>query len=118
MTTQPSLIFGAGFLGVSFPSSHETASLLHFLQRHRINHIDTARRYPAIKPGRSEQLLGEAHAAALGFVIDTKIKVTSEQGPKGSLTAVKIRESIVESFEALGVQQVSRLNFERGETHS
>jgi len=102
----PILIFGTGFLGVSFPSVNETEELLQFLQSHGLYRIDTARRYPAIKPGRSEQLLGEAKAVENGFVIDTKIKVSPVEGLEGSLKAEKIDASTKESFESLGAKQV------------
>ena len=103
--TPPTLIFGAGFLGVSFATTSECEALLDFLKGQAIRRIDTARRYPFLQPGRSEQLLGEAKAAGQGFTIDTKIKI-SPQGVAGSLTATKIRASIAESFDALGVKQV------------
>lgn len=101
----PTLIFGAGFLGVNFATSSELQLLLEFLQKNEIKRIDTARRYPAINSGRSEQLLGEVKAAEQGFTIDTKIKVVGSDA-SGSLTAAKIKESILESLEALRVTEV------------
>lgn len=105
--SQPTLIFGSGNLGLSFSTPDKAAELLQFLQSKGISHIDTARRYPALHPGLSETLLGQANAAERGFIVDTKIKVTPENGPEGSLTKERIGESIKESLEALGVSQVS-----------
>lgn len=105
----PTLIFGAGFLGVNFATPSELQELLDFLQKNDIKRIDTARRYPAVNSGRSEQLLGEVNAARQGFTMDTKIKVVGSDA-SGSLTAAKIKESVAESLEALRVEQVNMLH--------
>lgn len=101
----PTFFFGAGFLGVDFATPSALQDLLNFLRKNDISRIDTARRYPAINSGRSEQLLGEVNAAGQDFTIDTKIKVVGSDA-KGSLTAVKIKESVAESLEALRVDEV------------
>ena len=101
-------MFGAGFLGINFATASELQDLLDFLHNNSINRIDTARRYPAVNSGRSEQLLGEVKAAAeQGFIIDTKIKVEGSDA-SSSLTAAKIKESVVESLEALHVDEVGK----------
>ena len=101
----PKLIFGAGHLGMSFPTTKETLELLNYLKSKNINHIDTARRYPSPKPGLSEKLLGDAKAAESGFVLDSKINIPAS-GPSGSLTRGKIQESMEESCATLNVKQV------------
>ena len=101
--------FGAGFVGVNFATPSELQQLLDFLRKNGINRIDTARRYPAVNSGRSEQLLGEVDAAGQGFTIDTKIKVVGSNA-SGSLTAAKIEESVAESLEALHVDEVGKLS--------
>ena len=103
--SSPTIVFGAGFVGVNFATPSELQALLDFLRKHNITRVDTARRYPAINSGRSEQLLGEVEAAGQGFTIDTKIKVVGSDA-SGSLTAAKIKESVVESLEALRVDEV------------
>ena len=103
--SSPTIVFGAGFVGVNFATPSELQALLDFLRMNNITRIDTARRYPAINSGRSEQLLGEVKAAGQGFTIDTKIKVVGSDA-SGSLTAAKIKESVVESLEALRVDEV------------
>ena len=99
------LIFGTGLLGVDFATPSELQQLLGFLHKNDIKRIDTARRYPAVNSGRSEQLLGEVNAAGQGFTVDTKIKVLGSDA-SGSLTASKIKASVVESLEALSVGEV------------
>lgn len=99
--TPTTIIFGAGFLGVSLATTSECEALLDFLKGQGIRRIDTARHYPSLEPGRSEQRLGGAKAAGQGFTIDIKIKISPE-GVAGSLTATKTRASIAESFDALG----------------
>ena len=101
----PTIIFGTGFLGVNFATPNELQELLDFLLKEHVNRIDTARRYPAVNPGRSEQLLGEVKAGEQGFTIDTKIKVTGSD-PRGSLTSAKIHQSVMESLETLHVDEV------------
>lgn len=101
----PTLLFGAGFLGVDFATRSALQDLLNCLRKNDIPRIDTARRYPAVNSGRSEQLLGEVDAAGQNFTIDTKIKMV-ESDAKGSLTAAIIKESVLESLEALRVDEV------------
>ena len=100
----PTLILGAGFLGVNFATPSELQLLLELVQKERYR-IDTARRYPAINSGRSEQLLGEVGAASQGFAIDTEIKVVGSDA-SGSLMAAKIKEAILERPEVLRVTAV------------
>lgn len=103
----PTLIFGAGFLGVgvNFATPSELQQLLGFLRKKDIKRIDTARRYPSVNSGRSEQLLGEVNAAGQGFKGDTKIKIAGSDA-SGSVTASKIKGSGVESLEALRIGEV------------
>ena len=104
--SRPELIYGAGHLGITFPSTTETTELLDYLKTQSIRHIDTARRYPGPKPGLSEKLLGDSKAVEAGFVVDTKINIPAS-GPNGSLTREKILKSVAESLEILRVKQVN-----------
>ncbi|RAL10485.1 aldo/keto reductase family protein [Aspergillus homomorphus CBS 101889] len=63
------IIFGAGLVNDSsnLNTPAKTAAILQILHRHNIQQIDTAQIY-----GRSEELLGQANAAAEGFALDTK----------------------------------------------
>lgn len=104
--SSPTIIFGTGLVGVDFAKPSELQALLDFLRKNDINRIDTAPRYPAVNPGRCEKLLGEVNVARQGFTIDTKVKVEGSDAG-GSLAAVKIKESILESLEALRVDEVA-----------
>jgi aflatoxin B1 aldehyde reductase len=101
------LIFGAANIGECFVAHDEILSILSKLEAIGIKRIDTAARYPPTSPGASEKLLGAANAASLGFLIDTKVKVTGDG--HGSLSAQAIADSITESFERLGVDKVQSL---------
>lgn len=96
----PRLIFGGSLIGDAYATPQEVSELLQRLKEAGINELDTAARYPAIKFGASEQLLGEVGAAAQGFAVDTKILVLGADG-NGSLEPAKIRDSVSKSCEAL-----------------
>ncbi|KAJ4389602.1 hypothetical protein N0V93_007073 [Gnomoniopsis smithogilvyi] len=92
MPSHPRILFGGASIGDDHVTQEEVLHLLQGLKELGIKEIDTARRYPAFNFGASEQLLGQAGAATLGFAIDTKVLVTSADG-NGSLTPEKINES-------------------------
>lgn len=96
----PRLIFGGSNIGDDYATPQDVTELLQRLKDAGIKELDTAARYPAIKFGASEQLLGEVGAAAQGFAVDTKILVLSADG-NGSLEPAKIEESATKSYEAL-----------------
>ncbi|EIN06754.1 aldehyde reductase [Punctularia strigosozonata HHB-11173 SS5] len=101
------LIFGGANIGERFTTVEEVSSVLSKLKEKGIIRIDTAARYPPTNPGASEKLIGEAHAAQLGFVIDTKVNVAGDG--RGSLSAEAIAKSIEESLGRLGVDKVNVL---------
>ncbi|KAI3396866.1 hypothetical protein diail_11570 [Diaporthe ilicicola] len=96
----PRLIFGGSGIGDDYATPQEVTKLLQRLKEAGIKELDTAARYPAIKFGASEQLLGEVGAAAQGFAVDTKILVLSADG-NGSLEPAKILDSASKSCKAL-----------------
>ena len=100
----PDIIFGGALLGAS---SHKTEKdvneLLDQLQSLGVTRIDTAARYPALDPGKSESLLGAAGAAKRGLVLDTKIYCTREA--LGSLEPTAIEGSVSGSLNRLGVEK-------------
>ena len=100
----PSLIFGGASIGWTYTSLSSVNDLLSSLLALGINQIDSAARYPPMSPGRSEQLLGEAQAAAKGFVIDTKVMCSGDS--KGSLAREAVEKSVVESLARLRVEKV------------
>ena len=108
----PALIFGSGNVGASWGGPATTAAglpgTLTALKRLGISRIDTAAVYPpGGTAGDSERLLGEAGAAAAGFVIDTKVAWDVSSGSPatgsaaGSLQAAKVRESAAGSVARL-----------------
>lgn len=103
----PIIYFGGGTIGEgAFSTPHDVKGLLDVLQSCKIEHIDTAGRYPGSAPGESERLIGAANAAERGFTIDTKILVTGKGPGQGSLTKSAIDESLTRSLKVLGVDQV------------
>ncbi|RAH48198.1 aldo/keto reductase family protein [Aspergillus brunneoviolaceus CBS 621.78] len=68
-TSRAKIVFGAGLVNDSskLNTAEKTTEILQVLKRHNITQIDTAQIY-----GRSEELLGQANAAAQDFDIDTK----------------------------------------------
>lgn len=102
-TDCPTLIFGGASIGDAYKTSGTVKSLFTQLKALGINRIDTAARYPALDPGASERLLGEAGAASEGFIIDTKINPGPGFGPfDGSLSPEAVEESFRLSCERLG----------------
>lgn len=96
----PRLLFGGATIGDEYATPEQVTDLLDRLDALGVREIDTAARYPALKFGASEGLLGEVGAAARGFDLDTKILVLSADG-KGSLHPQKINGSVEKSYEAL-----------------
>lgn len=102
-----SIIFGGASLGEgAFSTDESMVAVYDTLVAAKISRIDTARRYPKMAPGCSEQLLGSTRAINHGFAIDTKINVTSVSQSGGSLSKDKIKESIAASLTALRHSQV------------
>ncbi|KAI9697359.1 MAG: hypothetical protein M1820_007865 [Bogoriella megaspora] len=106
----PNVYFGAATLGLGFDDVEEVSKLLEVLEKHGIKRIDTAGRYPPIKPGVSESLLGQSKASEKGFVIDTKILAGPGDG-SGELENAAISESLSNSLQRLGVSALGVSNF-------
>lgn len=103
--SRPKIIFGTATVGMGFDDPQTVSELLEFLKGHNINYIDTAGRYPPLKPGLSETLLGQVNAAHKGFVLDTKILAGPGDG-SGELASSAIRSSLSTSLERLNVDSV------------
>ena len=102
----PALLFGCATIGNSFSAAENMSALFDTLKACRINYLDTAAVYPPSNPGGSERLIGAAKAAEKGFTIHTKIKVRGDDPGHGSLKKEAINESVANSLEVLGVDQV------------
>ncbi|KAK7737353.1 hypothetical protein SLS53_006656 [Cytospora paraplurivora] len=100
----PNLIFGTSTFGMDmteFQDAESVRSLLAILKELGIARLDTAARYPPFKPGRSEQLLGEANELAANFLIDTKVYTDTSTDGSGDLTQDAVEKSVHASFERL-----------------
>ena len=102
--SKPKSIFGAALLGISFNDAATVAQVLDILKDVDVKQIDTAPRYPPTSPGKSEDLLGEAHAASKAFEIDSKVVIAP--GIDRATRAASIQQSVGETLGRLGSQKV------------
>ena len=112
MPGHPRLIFGAASVGMNFLNPTDVQTLFDALKSAGVTHVDTAGRYPATQPGRSEELLGEVKAAEQGFTIDTKILAVGGDG-SGELEKASIERSINKSLERMQIPNVNTLHIHR-----
>ena len=100
----PQLIFGTASFGMDlteFQDPTSVNSLLKTLQELGINHLDSGARYPPMKPGRAEELIGEAKELSRDFFIDTKVYTNIQTDGGGDLTGEAIEQSINSSLQRL-----------------
>lgn len=100
----PQLIFGTACFGMDMtefqgPSSVQT--LLKNLQEIGIHRLDSGARYPPMKPGRAEELIGETKELSGGFIIDTKVYTDTQTDGSGDLTSEAIEKSLHSSLQRL-----------------
>ena len=108
----PKSIFGAALLGMSFNDAETVTQVLDLLKVTDVKQIDTAPRYPPISQGKSEALLGEAHAASKTFKVDSKVVIAPDI--TGETIAASIRQSIAKSLGRLDSHKVSSIPFSYG----
>lgn len=111
----PHLIFGTSTFGMDmteFQDAESVRRVLAILKELGIDRLDTAARYPPFKPGRSEQLFGEANKLAANFLIDTKVYTDTGTDGSGDLSREAVEKSINSSFLRLrapeGVNQIQQ----------
>ena len=109
----PELIFGSALVGLNYMTVASLHSLFNVLKSGNITSIDTAARYPPQHPGRSEELLGEAGAAAHGFAIDTKVLTLPTSDGSGDVEPAASRSSLDTSRKRLGLEKVRTLYVHR-----
>ncbi|KAI0907276.1 putative oxidoreductase [Ustulina deusta] len=100
----PQIIFGTAAFGMdktAFQDVQSVKSLLATLKDLGILRIDTGARYPPLKPGRSEELLGEARDISQDFIIDTKVFTDTKTDGSGDLTPEAISKSADSSLRRL-----------------
>ena len=102
----PQLIFGTASFGMDLtdfqdPSSVET--LLKSLQDLGVHRLDSGARYPPMKPGKAEELIGETKEFSGGFIIDTKVYTDVKTDGSGDLTIEAIEKSLQASLQRLKI---------------
>lgn len=114
--SSPQVCFGCASIGKSYTTAEQVTALLHSLSKAGIKHLDTAARYPPTSPGLSEKLLGEAECGKKGeFSVNTKVLISGDGS--GSLTETAIGKSLDQSYQSLGVSEVSRTPCQRLRGH-
>lgn len=98
MSSAPQYVMGTQGWGTNW-TSENVAALVDRLNAAGIKHYDTARLYPASRPGESEKLLGSVRQPE--FVIDSKILFRP-----GALRRDQMEESLLKSLEELGTTKV------------
>lgn len=88
-----------------FQGATEIENLLQTLKSLGINRLDTAPRYPPLKPGEAERLLGAAPGLSGTFTIDTKAYADTRTDGSGDLSSEAIQKSISGSLEKLNRPQ-------------
>ena len=102
----PQLIFGTASFGMDLtdfqdPSSVQT--LLKSLQDLGVHRLDSGARYPPMKPGKAEELIGETKEFSGGFIIDTKVYTDIKTDGSGDLTIEAIEKSLQASLQRLKI---------------
>ena len=100
----PQLIFGTASFGMDmtdFQDATSVTSLLKTLQELDIHRLDSGARYPPMKPGRAEELIGETRELSRNFVIDTKVYTDVQKDGSGDLTSEAIEHSLHASLHRL-----------------
>ncbi|KAL2044127.1 hypothetical protein ABVK25_012441 [Lepraria finkii] len=100
----PQLIFGTATFGMDlteFQDASSVQTLLETLQDLGVHRLDSGARYPPLKPGRAEELLGETKELSRKFIIDTKVYTNTKTDGSGDLTSEAIETSVEASLQRL-----------------
>ncbi|KAI5918303.1 putative oxidoreductase [Camillea tinctor] len=100
----PQLIFGTASFGMDMTEFQDVESvkkLLKTLKGLGINHLDSGARYPPLRPGRSEELIGEAQEISHSFVVDTKVYTNTANDGSGDLERDAMQISVAGSLQRL-----------------
>lgn len=100
----PQLIFGTASFGMDlteFQDSQSVEHLLKNLQELGVHRLDSGARYPPMKPGRAEELIGETKELSGKFIIDTKVYTDTQTDGSGDLTSEAIESSLQASLKRL-----------------
>ena len=100
----PQLIFGTASFGMDmtdFQDAASVTSLLKTLKELHIHRLDSGARYPPMKPGRAEELIGETTELSENFIVDTKVYTDVQKDGGGDLTGEAIEQSVYASLHRL-----------------
>ena len=100
----PQIIFGTATFGMDMTEFQDPESVkivLENLQDLGIQRLDSAARYPPMKPGRAEELLGETKEISGQFVVDTKVYTNTQTDGSGDLTSEAVEKSVNASLQRL-----------------
>ena len=100
----PQLIFGTASFGMDmteFQDPQSVQTLLKTLQDLGVSRLDSGARYPPMKPGRAEELIGETKEFSGSFIIDTKVYTNTQRDGNGDLTGEAIEKSLLASLQRL-----------------
>ena len=106
----PQLIFGTATFGMDMTAFQDASSvhaLLSKLSELGIHRLDTGARYPPMKPGRAEELIGETKELSQKFKVDTKVYTDTQKDGSGDLTGEAIERSVKASLSRLEREEVS-----------
>ncbi|KAL8825237.1 MAG: hypothetical protein Q9191_004538 [Dirinaria sp. TL-2023a] len=102
----PQLIFGTATFGMDmteFQDSSTVRPLLGSLNDIGVHRLDSGARYPPMKPGKAEELIGEARELSKDLTIDTKVYTDTKTDGSGDLTVEAIEKSLLASLQRLKI---------------
>jgi aflatoxin B1 aldehyde reductase len=100
----PQLVFGTASFGMDLTEFQDAESVKNLLQTIRglgINHLDSGARYPPLRRGRAEELIGEAIELSGSFIVDTKVYTDTQTDGSGDLSRQAIQKSVNGSLHRL-----------------
>lgn len=105
----PQIIFGTATFGMDMTQFQDSSSiqpLLGSLKDLGVHRLDSAARYPPMKPGKAEELIGETRELSEDFTIDTKVYSNTQLDGSGDLTGEAIEKSLLASLQRLKTSNV------------
>ena len=100
----PKLIFGTATFGMDatdFQDAESVQNLLAVLRDMAIDHLDTGARYPPMRPGKAEELIGDNRELSAGFIVDTKVYTNTQLDGSGDLGVKAVEDSLQSSLQRL-----------------
>ena len=100
----PQVIFGTASFGMDLTEFQDPATVKRLLEKLPdlgIYRLDSAARYPPMKPGRAEELIGETQDISGSFLVDTKVYTDTKTDGSGDLTSEAVEKSLLASLQRL-----------------